>query len=348
MSPGSLGPKRRRLLDVEDDEVAMVLDTTRMANSRWIESTLAFTCETAYPGWYFVNDTVPKSCLEPNYTPFPSIMEQVRNTRRILFLLHLDETAPAHWTVATMQIESGDAVEVEYFDSLPNSPGSLRTSTRMLEAFIRHYLPESDRRPVDLVQRAVPQQNNGVDCGYYAFCFCIHIITETRMPRTVAVTVWRHMLTAYLGHPVDDWTGVLPDETQAAEREDEDGIMATVARDDVTAVIDDVKGCMRRRNLLLWRYTGLETPLRTLAVEAGQAIRMFTKLHTAILERVATLQTHREQARALEDQCKMPRRAGLSRRAASRTASRKRKRQQAAWRTSCTAPRHLSPRSPAA
>ncbi|GKT96717.1 hypothetical protein Ct61P_14567 [Colletotrichum tofieldiae] len=254
MSPGSLGPKRRRLLDVEDDEVAMVLDTTRMANSRWIESTLAFTCETAYPGWYFVNDTVPKSCLEPNYTPFPSIMEQVRNTRRILFLLHLDETAPAHWTVATMQIESGDAVEVEYFDSLPNSPGSLRTSTRMLEAFIRHYLPESDRRPVDLVQRAVPQQNNGVDCGYYAFCFCIHIITET-------------------------------------QREDEDGIMATVARDDVTAVIDDVKGCMRRRNLLLWRYTGLETPLRTLAVEAGQAIRMFTKLHTAILERVATLQT---------------------------------------------------------
>ena len=136
----------------------------------------------------------------------PTVKERLRIRNDRLFVFPLHHTQPAHWTLAIIDLMTGN---IDHYDSLKSSPckGEAHQLTERFVKFLISQEPDFEKVRWRFESRDCCAQLNDYDCGIYVLVNALYRMLELPLPKTLDSELWRRAFTAYLKHKA----GVVPD-----------------------------------------------------------------------------------------------------------------------------------------
>ncbi|GKT97235.1 hypothetical protein Ct61P_15085 [Colletotrichum tofieldiae] len=177
-----------------------------MVHATWLNEAIGSLVACQDMQTYMVDTSELLAMATATYRVKPTLTESTRQAQTLLFPLLVNQN---HWVLAIMQRSGRFMAPPDLYDSLPAAttvPGVQDT----LRAFCRHYMPQELNNVDYLVECGTPLQQNGVDCGVFAFASCIHALIGRPLPVRLSMPIWRRALATVVGVEEVDWTSLVP------------------------------------------------------------------------------------------------------------------------------------------
>ncbi|KAK1995267.1 hypothetical protein LX36DRAFT_555609, partial [Colletotrichum falcatum] len=141
-----------------------------------------------------------------SYLVKPRLAEEARHANMLIFPLLVNQN---HWILAIMQRRRLLMGPPDLYDSLPMGP-TVAGAQDILRAFCRNYMPEGLDNVDYLVRCSTPLQQNGINCGVFAFASCIHAMVGRPLPVRLSISIWRRTMATIVGEEKVDWQSLVP------------------------------------------------------------------------------------------------------------------------------------------